>query len=151
MGFVLGAIAGAYAGPSSIQEWKVTEKSSGEVSRSASLKSSDGDIVALWMARGYPGDEIITYHDYIENGFRRVQFFYTGVVNNSLVLRKSVYYSYKTGFKDQPYYGTDEILHLPRTRMGHFELRSSQFKKIWFRITVNDAGHALVSAMPTKE
>lgn len=128
------------------QSWEFTAKPPQEISRSASLKTDAGEIVALWRADGQPGDEIVTYHDFTEVGFRRIQYLYSGALNGSLMVRRVVHYSYKAEYKREPYYGPEEILYFPRSSNGHYELRSEHFKRIWFRAEVNDVGRVSVTA-----
>ena len=99
------------------------------------------------MPKAELGDELITYFDYVETGTRETRYIYNGVLNNSLVLRKRVGY-YRQAVKAEPYYDQDEILYFPKDRAGEYQVRSSQFMRLMFKVTCDEAGTAEVVAAP---
>ena len=129
------------------QDWKMSEPKPSSKTRSASLESSRGELSVIWMPKAELGDELITYFDYVETGTRETRYIYNGLVNNSLVLRKRVRY-YRQVAKAEPYYDQDEILYFPPARTGEYQVRSSQFMRLVFKVTCDEAGTAEVSAVP---
>lgn len=129
------------------QDWKMSEPMPSSKTRSASLGSNKGELSATWMPKAELGDELITYFDYVETGTRETRYIYNGVLNNSLVLRKRVRY-YRQSVKAEPYYDQDEILYFPRAQTGEYQVRSSQFMRLMFKVTCDETGSAEVVASP---